>query len=156
MKILTNFFVKTANFKAHYQTTAPEIHNQLPKVDAFTCSTGTGGTLSGIASYFKKHSPKTKIYLADPPGSVLYSLIKNKTLIRTGDGSITEGIGNGRLTENLKATVELIDDAIHVKDERSIDMVYQMLHEEGLFLGSSTALNLVAAVEAAKFVKPGI
>ena len=141
--VWTNQFDNIANRLAHIESTGPEIFAQLEgKVDAFTCATGTGGTLAGITRFFKEKNPSTKIFLADPPGSVLYKLKKEGILERTGDGSITEGIGQGRLTENLKPDFDLIDDAVFVPDSESIAMVYRLLDEEGLFVGASSVFFL--------------
>ncbi|KAF9912105.1 hypothetical protein EC991_001051 [Linnemannia zychae] len=156
--VWTNQFDNTANRQAHIETTGPEIWQQLEgKVDGFTCSTGTGGTLAGIARFLKEKSGgKTKIFLADPPGSVLYSYIKSGgTLIERGGSSITEGIGQGRVTENLKPDIELIDDALQIPDADSLHMIYRLLDEEGIYVGASSALNVVAAVEMAKKLGPG-
>ncbi|KAF9134946.1 hypothetical protein BGX30_011710 [Mortierella sp. GBA39] len=156
--VWTNQFDNTANRQAHIETTGPEIWQQLEgQVDGFTCSTGTGGTLAGIARFLKeKSNGKTKIFLADPPGSVLYSYIKSGgTLIERGGSSITEGIGQGRVTENLKPDIELIDDALQIPDADSLHMIYRLLDEEGIYVGASSALNVVAAVEMAKKLGPG-
>ncbi|KAG0088100.1 hypothetical protein BGZ92_006617 [Podila epicladia] len=155
--VWTNQFDNTANRRAHIETTGPEIWKQLDgQVDGFTCSTGTGGTLGGVARYLKeKSNRKTKIFLADPPGSVLYSYIKSGgTLIERGGSSITEGIGQGRVTENLKPDIELIDDALQIPDSESLKMIYRLLDEEGIYVGASSALNVVAAVEMAKKLGP--
>jgi len=116
---------------------------------------GTGGTLAGTALYLKKQNPKVSIFLADPPGSVLYHYVKSGKLDREGTGSITEGIGQGRITENLKAALPAIDDALHISDAKTIEMVFRLLDEEGLFVGASSALNVVAAYEMAKALGPG-
>ncbi|KAF9347788.1 hypothetical protein BGX26_000752 [Mortierella sp. AD094] len=156
--VWTNQFDNTANRQAHIETTGPEIWSQLDgNVDGFTCATGTGGTLAGIARFLKEKSQgKTKIFLADPPGSVLYSYIKSggKLIDRSGS-SITEGIGQGRVTENLKPDIELMDDALQIRDEDSLHMIYRLLDEEGIYVGASSALNVVAAVEMAKKLGPG-
>ena len=147
-----------ANRQAHIETTGPEIWAQLDgKVDAFTCSTGTGGTFAGTTRYLKDISNgKVKAVLADPPGSVLYSYIKSggKEMIR-GGSSFTEGIGQGRVTDNLQPDLELVDDAVKIPDEDSIAMVYRLLDEEGLYLGGTGALNVAAAVEVAKLLPEG-
>ena len=147
-----NQFDNTANRRAHIETTGPEIWEQTHgKLDGFTCATGTGGTLGGTARYLKdKSSGRVKIFLADPPGSVLHSYIQSggKLAERTG-GSITEGIGQGRVTDNLKPDVDLIDDSLFIPDEATIAMVYRLLDEEGIYLGASSALNVVAAVHMA-------
>jgi cysteine synthase A len=154
--VWTNQFDNVANRQAHIETTGPEIYAQLQgKLDAFTCATGTGGTLAGVTRYLKSKDSNVKVFLADPPGSVLFKLKKDGLLERTGDGSITEGIGQGRLTDNLKPDFELIDDAVHVPDSESIEMVYRLLDEEGLFVGASSALNVAAAVQVAKKMGPG-
>ncbi|KJE96398.1 cysteine synthase [Capsaspora owczarzaki ATCC 30864] len=152
--VWTNQFDNTANRLAHYHTTGPEIWMQTNgKVDAFTCGTGTGGTLSGTGLFLKEKNPKIKVVLADPPGSVLFSWFKKDKLERTGDSSITEGIGQGRVTENLKGSK--LDDAVHVPDSASVEWTYRLLHEEGIFVGASTGLNVAAAVEVAKSLPKG-
>lgn len=156
--VWTNQFDNTANRQAHIETTGPEIWTQLDgNVDAFTCSTGTGGTFAGVTRYLKEISDgKTKSFLADPPGSVLYSYIKSngKEIVR-GGSSFTEGIGQGRVTDNLAGDIELIDDAIQIPDEESIVMLYRLLDEEGLYLGGTGALNVVAATKVAKLLPEG-
>lgn len=156
--VWTNQFDNLANRQAHIETTGPEIWAQLDgKVDAFTCSTGTGGTFAGITRYLKTMSDgKTKAVLADPPGSVLYSYIKSngKDIVR-GGSSFTEGIGQGRVTDNLGADIDLIDDAIKIEDGDSIAMLYQLLDEEGLYLGGTGALNVVAAAKVAETLPEG-
>ncbi|KAI5451453.1 Cysteine synthase 1 [Naganishia albida] len=155
--VWTNQFDNTANREAHIQTTGPEIWRQTDgKVDAFTCATGTGGTLAGTVRYLKEISDgRVKGYLADPPGSVLYRLVETGKAEREGTGSITEGIGQGRLTSNLAPDLELLDGALHVPDQESIKMVYRLLDEEGLYVGASSALNVVAATEVAKRLGKG-
>ena len=156
--VWTNQFDNTANRRAHIETTGPEIWYQTGgKVDAFTCATGTGGTLAGVARYLKDTSnEKVKCFLADPPGSVLHSYITSggKLTERTGS-SITEGIGQGRITDNLKPDIDLLDGALHISDEKSIEMVYRCLDEEGLYLGASSCLNVVAAKEVAEKLGKG-
>ncbi|RAO68589.1 uncharacterized protein BHQ10_004601 [Talaromyces amestolkiae] len=156
--VWTNQFDNTANRQAHIETTGPEIWAQTEgKIDAFTCATGTAGTLAGITRYLKTVSDgRVKSFLADPPGSVLHSYIQSggKLAERAG-GSITEGIGQGRVTDNLKPDIDLIDDSLHISDEKSIEMVYRCLDEEGLYLGASSALNVVAAKEVAEKLGKG-
>jgi cysteine synthase A len=156
--VWTNQFDNVANRRAHIETTGPEIWAQTEgKLDAFTCATGTGGTLAGVTRYLKDVSGnKVKCYLADPPGSVLYSYVTSggKLKERQG-GSITEGIGQGRITDNLQPEVNELDGAVHISDEKSIEMVYRCLDEEGLYLGASSALNVVAAKEVAQRLGPG-
>ncbi|TPX33569.1 hypothetical protein SmJEL517_g03545 [Synchytrium microbalum] len=156
--VWTNQFDNTANRRAHIETTGPEIWKQTAgTVDAFTCATGTGGTLAGTARFLKEVSRgRVRNYLADPPGSVLNQYKTNGVLERTGTTSITEGIGQGRLTDNLKDDIEHnVDEAFTVPDEESIKMVFRLLDEEGLFVGASSALNVCAAVEVAKRLGPG-
>lgn len=156
--VWTNQFDNIANRKAHLETTGPEIWNQTGgKIDAFTCATGTAGTLAGVTRYLKDVSNgRVKSYLADPPGSVLHSYVISggKLKERTGS-SITEGIGQGRVTDNLKPDIDLLDGALHISDEKSIEMVYRCLDEEGLYLGASSCLNVVAAKEVAEKLGKG-
>jgi len=140
------------------ETTGPEIWHQTGgKLDAFTCATGTGGSLAGVTRYLKEKSGgRVKSFLADPPGSVLHSYIQSggKLQERAG-GSITEGIGQGRVTENLKPDINLLDGSVHISDEKTIEMVYRCLDEEGLYLGASSCLNVVAAKEVAEKMGKG-
>jgi len=156
--VWTNQFDNTANRRAHIETTGPEILAQTEgRIDGFTCSTGTGGTMAGVARVLKDElGNKVKVFLADPPGSVLFSYVKSggKLTERQG-GSITEGIGQGRVTDNLKGEVGLMDDALHIPDSESIKMVYRLLDEEGLYMGASSALNVAAAAEMAKQLGKG-
>ncbi|KAL8769404.1 MAG: hypothetical protein Q9209_004632 [Squamulea sp. 1 TL-2023] len=156
--VWTNQFDNIANRRAHLETTGPEIWNQTEgKLDAFTCATGTGGTLAGVTRYLKDVSGgRVKSYLADPPGSVLHSYIVSGGKLKERQGSsITEGIGQGRVTDNLKPDIDLVDGALHIADEKSINMVYRCLDEEGLYLGASSCLNVVAAKEVAERLGPG-
>lgn len=150
--VWTNQFDNVANRNAHIVSTGPEIWEQTAgQLDAFICSTGTGGTLAGVTRYLvEKSEGRVESYLADPPGSVLYNLVENGKLAREGNGSITEGIGQGRVTENLKPDLELLSGAVHVPDAESIKMVYRLLAEEGLYVGASSALNVWAAQQIAK------
>ncbi|KAI1393415.1 cysteine synthase [Hypoxylon trugodes] len=156
--VWTNQFDNTANRRAHVETTGPEIWAQTQgKVDAFTCATGTAGTLAGVTRYLKDVSGgKVKSYLADPPGSVLHSYIQSGgKLVERSGSSITEGIGQGRITDNLAPDLALLDGSLHIADEKSIAIVYRCLEEEGLYLGASSALNVVAAKEVAELLGPG-
>ncbi|KAL8943694.1 MAG: hypothetical protein Q9216_000893 [Gyalolechia sp. 2 TL-2023] len=156
--VWTNQFDNIANRRAHIETTGPEIwHQTQGKIDAFTCATGTAGTLAGVTRYLKDVSGgKVKTYLADPPGSVLHSYVVSGGELKERKGSsITEGIGQGRVTENLKPDIDLVDGALHISDEKSIEMVYRCLDEEGLYLGASSCLNVVAAKEVAEKLGPG-
>jgi len=156
--VWTDQFDNIANADVHYRTTGPEIWAQTGgQVDAFVTSTGTGGTLAGVGKYLKEKSGgKTQVWLADPPGSVLHSYVISggKLKERTGS-SITEGIGQGRITNNLGTFVEKLDGALPIADEKSIAMVYDLLDTEGLYIGASSALNVVAAYELALHLGPG-
>lgn len=148
-----NQFDNVANREAHYATTGPEIWCQTQgRVDAWTCSTGTGGTFAGVTKYLKEKNPKVQAVLADPPGSVLYEYFTNGKLARAGS-SITEGIGQGRITSNLEGTT--VDYALQVPDELTLPMVFTLLDKEGFFVGASSALNVVAAVQVAERLGPG-
>lgn len=151
--IWANQFDNLANRQAHYASTGPEIwHDTLGQVDAFVCATGTGGTLAGVARYLKERNPKVRIVLADPMGSALYHWVLSGELQAEGS-SITEGIGTTRITANLEGTP--IDSAVQVDDQSCVSMVYRLLREEGLFLGGSSGINLVAAVRVARELGPG-
>ncbi|KIL84132.1 cysteine synthase-like protein [Fusarium avenaceum] len=156
--VWTNQFDNTANRRAHIETTGPEIWTQTnEKVDAFTCATGTGGTLAGTTRYLKDISNgRVKCFLADPPGSVLHSFVSSGGKLNERSGSsITEGIGQGRITDNLQPDIDLVDGSLHISDEKSIEMVYRCLDEEGLYLGASSSLNVVAAKEVAEKLGKG-
>src|ERR1700704_1587803 len=142
--IWANQFDNTANRDAHFESTGPEIWRDTDgKIDAFCASTGTGGTLDGIARYLKSKSSTVRIVLVDPPGSALYHYVKDGELKTDGGSSITEGIGTGRVTANLEGTP--IDDALRIPDAQTMHFVYRLLREEGLLLGSTSGINLAAA-----------
>jgi cysteine synthase A len=152
--IWANQFDNTANALSHYESTGPEIWAQTDgKVDVFTCAVGTGGTLAGTSTYLKEQNPNMQIILADPMGSALFNWVSTGEATMTPGPSITEGIGNSRITENLKQAV--IDSAVQVTDQEMVDMVYRLLREDGWFFGSSSGINLGAAVRAAKSLGPG-
>ena len=162
--VFMNQFENEANWRAHYTTTGPEIYRQTKgNLDAFVMSSGTGGTISGVGKYLKEHSIKPiKVVLVDPPGSSLYAKVKfgvaytsqqrERTLKRHRYDTIAEGIGLDRVTANFSVAVDnnLIDDAIQVSDQEAVDMAHWLLREEGLFVGSSSAMNVVGAVQTAK------
>jgi cysteine synthase A len=146
--IWSNQFDNVENRQAHVQTTGPEIWTQTNgRIDAFVAASGTGGTFAGVAEYLKSRRRAIRCVLADPPGSSLYEYVRSGTLKATGSGSITEGIGIGRVTANLKDAP--IDDALHVEDSDTVRFVYRLLREEGLFLGSTSGINVAAAVRVA-------
>jgi cysteine synthase A len=152
--IWSNQFDNPANRDTHVRTTGPEIWAQTNgRIDAFTCATGTGGTFAGVSEFLKSRRRDIRCVLADPPGSSLYAWVRTGTLKSTGSGSITEGIGIGRITVNLEGAA--IDDAVLVEDAEVVRSVYRLLHEEGLFLGSTSGLNVTAAVSVARALGPG-
>ena len=151
--IWANQFDNIANRRAHELTTGPEIWEQSGgKVDGFTCAVGTGGTLAGVAIALKERNPNVRIVLSDPMGSALYSYYKTGELKAEGN-SITEGIGQGRITKNLEGAP--IDDAIRVTDEEALPLVFDLLKHEGLVVGGSTGINVMGAVKLAKQMGPG-
>ena len=151
--IWANQFDNLANRIAHYETTGPEIWEQTDgKIDAWVTATGTGGTYAGVALYLKEKSPNIKTVLADPMGSGLYSYAKTGE-IRLEGSSITEGIGNSRVTANMEGVP--IDDAIQVEDSEAVRVIYQLLRKDGLFMGGSVGINVGAAVALAKQMGPG-
>jgi cysteine synthase len=149
----TNQFDNTANRRAHFETTGPEIWEQTGgKIDAFVSASGTGGTLGGVSDYLKSRSARVRTVLADPPGSSLYEFIRNGVLKATGSGSITEGIGIGRVTANMQDAP--VDDAVHIPDTESVACVYRLLREEGLFLSSTSGVNVAGAIRVAQQLGP--
>ena len=148
-----NQFDNVSNMNGHFDTTGPEIWTQLDgKVDGFTCAVGTGGTLAGVSKYLKEKKEDIKIFLSDPFGSALYNYYKKNELKSEGN-SITEGIGQGRVTENLKHLV--VDDAVRINDKEALEMIFKLLKEEGLFLGGSSGINVCGAIKMAKNLGPG-
>jgi len=151
--IWANQFDNTANRDAHIHGTGPEIWEQLDgKVDGFVASVGTGGTLAGCAIALKERNPDIKIALADPMGAALYSYYTSGTLKSEGT-SITEGIGQGRITKNLEGAP--IDIAYQITDEEALPYIFDLLKYEGLCLGGSTGINVAGAVRLAKELGPG-
>ncbi|BBD67360.1 pyridoxal-5'-phosphate-dependent enzyme, beta subunit [Nostoc commune NIES-4072] len=151
--IWANQFDNLANRRAHYETTGPEIWTQTDgKIDAWTTATGTAGTYAGVALYLKEQNPAIKCVVADPLGSALYSYVKTGELNVEGN-SITEGIGNGRVTANMEGAPA--DDAIQIDDQEALRVVYQLLRKDGLLMGGSTGINVGAAVALAKQLGPG-
>jgi len=151
--IWANQWDNLANRRAHYEGTGPEIWRQTDgKVDAFVSAVGTGGTLAGVGLYLKEQNPDITIALADPPGAALYNYYKHGELKAEGS-SITEGIGQGRITSNLKDAP--VDEAFQIPDAETVAMVFDIFEHEGLCLGSSSGINLVGAVRLAKQLGPG-
>jgi cysteine synthase A len=151
--IWANQFDNLANREGHRITTGPEIWDQTGgKVDAFTCSCGTGGTLAGVSLALKQRNPAVRIVLADPLGSGLYGWVKSNDLSIEGS-SITEGIGQSRVPENL-AGVE-IDDAERISDAEALEQIFDVLIHEGVSVGTSSGINIAAAIRVAKAMGPG-
>ncbi|TDI63307.1 MAG: cysteine synthase A [Alphaproteobacteria bacterium] len=151
--IWANQFDNIANRQAHIDGTGPEIWRQTDgKVDAFTCSIGTGGTLAGVSMALKERNPNIIIAAADPGGAAMYNWYKHGELKAEGT-SITEGIGQGRVTKNLVGAI--IDDAFRFTDEEALPIVFNLLKHEGLFMGGSTGINIGGAIKLAKQMGPG-
>ena len=151
--VFANQFDNTANSKGHYETTGPEIWEQTDgKIDGFICASGTGGTISGVSRYLKEKNKDIKIYLSDPSGSALYNYIKNGELKSEG-GSITEGIGSSRVTANFAEAK--IDGAFSIEDHESLPILYDLIKNEGLSLGTSCGVNIAGAIKLAKELGPG-
>jgi len=151
--IWANQFDNTANLKGHYNNTGKEIWDQTKgKIDGFICSSGTGGTIAGVGKALKEKNDKIKIYLSDPKGSALYSFIKFNELKIEGN-SITEGIGNSRITANFKEAP--IDDAYTIDDHEALTEIYKLIENEGLCLGTSSGINVAGAIKLGKDLGPG-
>jgi cysteine synthase A len=152
--IWANQFDNTDNKLAHYSSTGPEIWIQTAgSIDAFVSSVGTGGTLAGVSNYLKEQNPNIKAIIADCYGSALYNFISTGQTVMTPGPSITEGIGNSRVTQNFESAK--VDWAEQIPDAPMVKMVYRLLNEEGLFLGSSSGINVCGALEVAKKMGPG-
>ena len=148
-----NQFDNVANRRAHIETTGPEIWRQTNgSVDGFTCAVGTGGTLAGVAMALKERNPGIRIAAADPMGAAIYSWIKTGELKSEGS-SITEGIGQGRVTANLEGAP--IDDAFRIPDEEALPIIFDLLEHEGLCMGGSTGINVAGAIRLAEQMGPG-
>jgi cysteine synthase A len=151
--IWANQFDNTANRQGHIETTGPEIWQQTQgKIDGFICAVGTGGTLAGVAMALKGFNPKIRIGLADPMGAALYAYYTTGELKAEGS-SITEGIGQGRITKNVEGAP--VDVAFQIPDEEAIPLCFQLLEEEGLCLGGSSGINVAGAIRLAKEMGPG-
>lgn len=151
--IWANQFDNTANRQGHIETTGPEIWNQTDgKVDGFICAVGTGGTLAGTGMALKERNKDIVIALSDPMGSAIYNHIKHGELKSEG-GSITEGIGQGRVTANLEGAP--IDDAFQISDQEAMPIVFDLFENEGFCLGGSSGINVAGAIRLAKQMGPG-
>jgi cysteine synthase len=151
--IWANQFDNVANRQGHLETTGPEIWRQTDgKVDGFVCAVGSGGTLAGVAMALKSFSGAVRIALADPMGAALYSYYTTGTLKSEGS-SITEGIGQGRITKNLEGAP--VDTAYQIPDEEAVPIIFDLLEHEGLCLGGSSGINIAGAVRLAQELGPG-
>jgi cysteine synthase len=150
--LFANQFENEANWRAHYETTGPEIYRQCSgRVDAFVSGAGTGGTISGVGNYLKEQIPSVKVVLADPEGSGLYNRVKYGVMfdLKEAEGTrrrhqvdtIVEGIGINRVTKNFEAGRELLDDAVRVTDLQAMAMAKWLVEKDGIFIGSSSAVN---------------
>jgi cysteine synthase A len=151
--IWANQFDNLANRRGHYETTGPEIWEQTQgRIDGFICSSGTGGTLSGVGMFLKERDPKVRIGLADPLGSTNYDWFAHGR-IKIEGSSITEGIGQGRITANLEGAP--IDFPCQVPDEEALPVIFNLLVEEGLCVGGSSGINVAGAIRLARALGPG-
>jgi cysteine synthase A len=151
--IWANQFDNVANRQAHIETTGPEIWTETGgKIDGFICSVGSGGTLGGVAIALKERKPQIRIGLADPEGAALYSYYTTGELKSAGS-SITEGIGQGRVTANIMDLV--VDHAYRIADAEALPYLFDLLAHEGLCLGGSTGINVAGAVRLARELGPG-
>jgi cysteine synthase len=142
-----------ANRNGHYTTTGPEIWQQTDgKVDGFICAIGTGGTLSGVSMFLKERNPKIRIGLADPVGAALYNYFKHGELKAEGS-SITEGIGQGRITKNVDGTP--VDSPYQIPDAEALPVIFDLVKHEGLCLGGSSGINVAGAIRLARELGPG-
>jgi len=151
--VWANQFDNVANAKGHYEGTGKEIWDQTEgKIDGFVCSSGTGGTISGVSNALKEKNKNIKIYLSDPKGSALYNYIKNGELKSDGN-SITEGIGSSRVTKNFENAK--IDDAYSIDDREALPVLFDLIKNEGLSLGTSCGINIAGAIRLGKELGPG-
>jgi cysteine synthase len=151
--VWANQFDNVANRDGHFQTTGPEIWTQTGgRIDAFTCAVGSGGTIAGVGMALKARKPSVRIVLADPMGASLYSWVKTGKLESAGS-SITEGIGQGRITANIEGAP--IDDAVQIPDPEALEQVFDLLQHEGISVGGSAGINVAAAIRVARAMGPG-
>ena len=151
--LYANQWDNLANRNAHIETTGPEIWRQTGgRIDGFTCAIGTGGTLAGVAMYLKSQRPEIRIAAADPEGAAMYSWFSQGRLESSGD-SITEGIGLGRVTANIKGAP--VDDAYRITDKEALPVIFELLREEGLCVGGSSGINVAGAIRMARQLGPG-
>lgn len=148
-----NQWENVANREGHRATTGPEIWRQTGgRIDGFVCAIGTGGTLAGVSSYLKSVHPGIRTAAADPTGAAMYSWIKSGRLESSGS-SVTEGIGLGRVTANVDGAP--IDDAYHIEDAEALELMFELLRDEGLCVGGSSGVNVAGAIRLARDLGPG-
>ena len=151
--VWANQFDNVANRRAHFETTGPEIWEQTRgRIDGFVSAVGTGGTLAGVGMFLKARKADVAIALADPPGAALYNWYKHG-LLKAEGSSITEGIGQGRITKNLEGAP--VDFAYQIPDNEAIPIVFDLLEHEGLLMGTSTGVNVAGAIRLARELGPG-
>jgi cysteine synthase A len=151
--VWANQFDNVANRQAHYDTTGPEIWRQTEgKLDGFICAVGSGGTLAGVGLYLKEQNPDVVIGLADPMGAALYHFYAHGELKSEGS-SITEGIGQGRITANLEGAP--VDAPFQIPDAEALPLIFDLIQEEGLVLGASSGINIAGAIRLAEQMGPG-
>ena len=151
--LYANQWDNLSNREGHYRSTGPEIWEQTDgRVDGFSCAIGTGGTLAGVGLFLKERNARVRIAAADPMGAAMYSYFKTGELASTGS-SITEGIGQGRITRNIDGAP--VDDAYRIPDEEALPYIFDLLAEEGLCLGGSSGINVAGAVRMARDLGPG-
>jgi cysteine synthase A len=151
--VWANQFDNTANREGHRRTTAVEIWEETGgKVDGFTCSAGTGGTIAGVSMGLKDRNPKIRCMIADPGGSGFYNFFEKGEMLAEGN-SITEGIGNSRITKNLEGAP--LDGALRVFDDEALPVIFDLIEHEGLVLGGSSGVNVAAAIQLARQMGPG-
>ena len=148
-----NQWDNTANRNGHYKSTGPEIWKQTEgTIDGFTCAIGTGGTLAGTSSFLKENNKDIVAAVSDPMGAAMYNYVKHGELKSEGS-SITEGIGQGRITKNIEGAP--LDDAYQISDAEAVQICFDLLKEEGLCLGGSSGINVAGAIRMAKDLGPG-
>jgi cysteine synthase A len=151
--VWANQFDNVANRRGHYETTGPEIYDDLNgAVDGFVSAVGTGGTLAGVGMALKERDPAIKIALADPPGAALYSHYTTGELKSAGS-SVTEGIGQSRITANLEGAP--VDFAYQIPDEEALPIIFDLVVHQGLLLGGSSGVNVAGAIRLARDLGPG-
>jgi cysteine synthase A len=152
--LYANQWDNPSNWEGHVRSTGPEIWEQTDgTVDGFTCAIGTGGTLRGVATFLKDRNPEVRIAAADPLGAVMYNWFKHGEVKGTEGSSITEGIGQGRITGNIDGAP--VDDAYAIPDAEMLPIIFDLLSEEGLCLGGSSGINVAGAIRMARDMGPG-